>query len=239
MPEPRRWNRSDFAFDARALARRLIGALVCRRVGARVLAGRIVETEAYLGVRDRGCHTFGGRRTARVEPMYGPPGTAYVYFTYGMHFCFNVVAGEQGEPVAVLVRALRPVAGLGEMRRRRSAPGGRPPGDEALCRGPANLCRALGLDRRHSGLDLVVSDELWIASDERTGAPVRLGNGPRIGLRGAGWWARRRLRWWVAGEACVSAGRAGPVAQIAREVARTPAAGRHRPTESSGAGPRA
>ncbi|MBL8990706.1 MAG: DNA-3-methyladenine glycosylase [Phycisphaerae bacterium] len=236
MPEARRWKRSDFALDARALARRLIGALVCRRVGGRVLAGRIVETEAYLGVRDRGCHTFGGRRTARVEPMYGPPGTAYVYFTYGMHFCFNVVAGAEGEPVAVLVRSLRPVAGLGQMRRRRTVRGRPPPADEALCRGPANLCRALGLDRRHSGLDLAESEELWIASDDRTGEPAGLCNGPRIGLRNAGAWARRRLRWWVAGEACVSAGRAGPVAQIPRKAPRTPAAGGRGPTESSGAG---
>lgn len=205
MPETRspgrRWTRADYAYPAATLARRLIGALLVRRLpdGTR-LSGRIVETEAYLGARDQGAHSFGGRRTPRVEPMYGPAGTAYVYFTYGMHFCFNVVAGKEGEPVAVLVRALVPVEGVEAMRTRRR--GIRD--DAALCRGPACICQALSMDRALSGVDMTTSDALWIESDERTPGPWRLTRTARIGLRSAGDWTDRPLRWLVTGEPSVS-----------------------------------
>ena len=103
---PRRF----YAQDPVTLARALLGQLLVRVTdgGAR-LAGRIVETEAYLGVPDRAAHTFGGRRTPRNESMWGPAGHAYVYFIYGLHHCMNVVADEPGEPTAVLLRALEPL----------------------------------------------------------------------------------------------------------------------------------
>ena len=113
---PRRLGRRFYSTDSATLAQALIGRVLVRALedGTR-LAGVIVETEAYLGVEDRAAHAFGGRRTARNESMYGPPGTAYVYFTYGMHFCFNVVCGRRDEPVAVLIRALQPIEGMDRM----------------------------------------------------------------------------------------------------------------------------
>jgi len=166
------------------------------RSGARV-SGIIVETEAYVGVEDRASHARGGRRTARNEAMYAKPGTAYVYFTYGMHHCFNVVCGAEGEPVAVLVRALRPEEGLSLMRRRRGA--GRT--DRELCAGPGRLCQALGIDRRLNGADLASGARLFIEEGAAVGPVVR---GRRIGVEYAGDWAAAELRWLISGDPHIS-----------------------------------
>lgn len=196
-----RLGRSFFARPADELARMLIGALVVRVLddGSR-LVGRIVETEAYMGIADQGCHSFAGRRTPRVESMYGPAGTAYIYFTYGMHFCFNVVAGEVDEPVAVLIRALEPVEGVETMQRRR----GGDRADAELCRGPACICMAFALDRALNGVDMVRDERLYIAFDALSAARRSLHRTARIGLRSAGKWADARLRWLVRGNPCVS-----------------------------------
>lgn len=202
----RRWVRADFAHDSPTLARRLLGQRLVRvlETGER-LAGLIVETEAYLGVPDRAAHSFGGRRTARVEPMYGPPGTAYVYFTYGMHHCFNVVAGRAGEPVAVLVRALAATEGLDAMRTRRSAARkGVGLRDTDLCSGPGKLCQALAIDRALTGLDLASDPRLWVERAGPTLPASRLVNTVRVGVEGAGDWAGAPLRWHVAGDPHVS-----------------------------------
>lgn len=206
-----RWKRSDFGVDAETLAQRLIGQRLVHltRGGTRV-SGVIVETEAYLGVEDRAAHCFGGRRTARNESMYARAGTAYVYFTYGMHHCMNVVCGREGEPAAVLLRALEPSEGVGLMRRRRRGGTERVLPDEALCAGPACLCRALGLDLRQNGLDLASSSRLFV---EWSGEPVggrRLERTARVGVGYAGEWARSRLRWVEMGSRFASRGR--PVA---------------------------
>ena len=197
-----RAGRRFFSTDPVTLAQRLIGQRLVRimRGGVRV-AGLIVETEAYLGVRDRAAHSYRGRRTARVEPMYAAPGTSYIYFTYGMHYCFNIVCGDVGEPVAVLVRALEPTEGLGRMHKLRGA--GRT--DRDLCRGPARLCEALDLDRRLNGIDLTSDPRLFI--ELARGQPMhggRLRRTPRIGVGYAGRWARRRLRWHIRGSPWVS-----------------------------------
>lgn len=191
------------------MARRLLGARLVRVLddGTR-LAGIIVEAEAYLGVQDRASHAWNGRRTARNEAMYGPPGTAYVYFTYGMHHCFNVVCGREGEPAAVLIRALEPVEGLGKMRELR-APSLKCAADDVagaqLCSGPGKLCRALAIDRQLTGADLTRDRRVFV---ERTIArPLddeQAGNSPRIGIGFAGEWAREPLRWFVRGNPHVS-----------------------------------
>ncbi len=205
--EATRFMRTDYAVDSTALAKRLIGATLVRMTssGAR-LAGTIVETEAYLGVKDKAAHSFGARRTPRVESMWGEPGLSYVFFTYGMHHCFNVVCGQIGEPVAVLIRALTPTENLDEMRRLR---GVRRPDegsglrDTDLCSGPAKLCQALAIDRSHNGLDLTTSPSIWI----EPGSPVPdddLVNTPRIGVEYAEEWAARPLRWHLRGSRHVS-----------------------------------
>jgi DNA-3-methyladenine glycosylase len=204
-----------FARDPITLARLLIGQRLVRILddGTR-LAGTIVETEAYLGVKDAAAHSVNGRRTPRNEAMYGPPGTAYVYFTYGMHYCMNVVCGAEGEPVAVLLRALEPTEGIEPIRAARMA--ARLPrratmspalqtnlpiprlNDRELCSGPARLCQALQIDRRHNLIDLAADSRLWIEV-VRPGLPPRgsLVNTPRIGVDYAGPWAVKPLRWFL------------------------------------------
>jgi len=185
--------REFFRTDARRLASALLGCVLLRQTGAAErCTGRIVETEAYVGVKDRASHAFGGRRTARNASMYARAGTAYVYFTYGMHHCFNVVCGEVDEPAAVLIRALEPIAGIQSMRARRgeSAPLAR------LCAGPGNLCRAMAIGRDLDGHDLCEGAEVWIQAGPAT--PLgRVDTTARIGVDSAGAWAARRLRWVV------------------------------------------
>jgi DNA-3-methyladenine glycosylase len=209
MPERlgRRARRSELAGPADLVAPRLIGWFLRRRLpDGEVLSVRIIETEAYLGVRDRASHSYAGRRTPRNEMMYARPGTAYVYFTYGLHWCLNVVCAEEGVPEAVLIRAGEPVEGLDRMRRSRAPAGSarRPPVDDALARGPACLTAALGIDRTHNGVDLTASAELWLEAPRRGWLRPRLRQTPRIGVERAGAWARRRLRWCVADHPGVS-----------------------------------
>ncbi|HEU4406422.1 MAG TPA: DNA-3-methyladenine glycosylase [Polyangiaceae bacterium] len=208
-----RLGRSDYDVGAEALARGLLGCLLVRSIeGEGRLVGRVVETEAYVGVEDRASHAFGGRRTPRNESMYGPPGTAYVYRIYGLHFCFNVVCGPAGAPWAVLVRAIEPLEGLEAMRRRR-ARGGVVPADRALGAGPGRLCQALAIDRSHDGADLVASPALYFcAPPGRPAGAVAPGDvserqvarGARVGVDYAGPWAGAPLRFSVAASAFVS-----------------------------------
>ena len=183
-----------FARDTVVVAKALLGQLLVSVVGGRRCLARIVETEAYVGPHDPACHAAGWRRTPRTEVLYGPPGLAYVYFTYGMHWCLNVVTEPEGYPAAVLLRAAEPLAGLATMRRRR----GRVP-DLALAAGPARLTQALGVDRRLNGHRLGVRP-LWIAAG--VSVPSRqVVAGPRIGIRVAADW---QLRFYVRGNPFVS-----------------------------------
>jgi DNA-3-methyladenine glycosylase len=191
--------RDQFALPAAALAPRLLGCTLVRVLpGGERLAGIIVETEAYVGVEDRASHAFGGRRTPRNESMYGDAGTCYVYFTYGMHHCVNVVCSRRDDPQAVLIRALEPVEGVDLIRRRR---GGKAPG--SCCDGPGKLCEAMAIDRSLDGLDLVASETLWIEG-RRGGGPPPVRTAARVGIGDKGVWTRRRLRWLVRGHPHVS-----------------------------------
>lgn len=196
MPEPR-LPRSFFARSAELLARDLLGQMLVRILpdGQR-LAGQIVETEAYVGVLDRASHAFDGRRTPRNESMYARAGTSYVYFTYGMHHCFNVVCGKLDEPVAVLIRALAPLEGLETMRSARAARRSGSIPDHGLCSGPGRLCQAMAIDLRLNGSDLVTGPDLFI--ERRPGkTPKTIVNCPRIGIDSAGSWAGKHLRWLI------------------------------------------
>ena len=177
--------------DAITLARRLLGQRLVRILEGERLAGTIVEVEAYLGAEDAAAHTFGGRRTQRNESMYLEAGHAYVYFTYGLHYCMNVVAGRAGEGTAVLIRAIEPTEGLELMYRRR--PGIRRDAD--LCAGPARLTQALAIDRGLDGEDLRTGGKLFI---ERTRVRAvhadAIACTRRVGVEYAGEWAERPLR---------------------------------------------
>ncbi len=141
------------------------------------LAGIITEVEAYAGPEDKACHAYNMRRTKRNEVMYGPPGIAYVYFTYGMHYCFNVVVSEEGNPHAVLIRSIEPVLGESIMLKRRK---GRLP----LASGPGRLCQAMGITKEQNGAGLITGN-LYIAkppdSHKATGE-LQIVRTPRIGI---------------------------------------------------------
>jgi len=175
-----------------ALAMALLGCVLVRESGDGIVAGRIVETEAYLP-GDPACHAYRGK-SARNATLFGPPHRAYVYQIYGASFCFNLSSEPDGEGAGVLVRALEPLAGLDLMRARRAVSGVRD-----LCRGPGRLCRALAIDRSFDGLDLLTHSELWLARS--IGARARVGRSRRIGVTKA---AHRRLRFYEAGNPYVS-----------------------------------
>ena len=182
--------RAFYDRDTELVARDLIGrVLECRRDGV-TCRGVITETEAYLGEHDPACHAAVGR-TKRTAGLYGPPGTAYVYFIYGMYWCVNAVTRAEGLPSAVLIRGVQPIVGADAMRRRR----GRRVRDAALADGPGKLCVAFGIDGpRHHGADLVRGPALRILH----GAPVpddAVRVTPRIGIRKAADWP---LRWVLA-----------------------------------------
>ncbi len=177
------------AFYARPtpeVARRLLGHILLSDVNGRRVAGRIVETEAYIGPDDPACHGYRARRTRRNASLFGPPGTAYVYFTYGMHWCLNAVTEAPGFPAAVLIRALEPVAGLATMRRRR-----RGLADGELCSGPAKLCAALGVTGRLDGVSLQRGVLRIVRSSSRQRRDIIVT--PRIGISRAVDWPLRFL----------------------------------------------
>lgn len=182
--------RAFYRRDTVRVARDLLGKLLVHVNGGRRLAGRIVETEAYLGEGDPGSHAFRGP-TPRSSVMYGEPGTAYVYFVYGNHHLLNAVTETAGKPGAVLIRALEPVEGVEIMRRRRG-------GGRDLTNGPGKLAQALGIDLSHNGADMTRGG-LFIMDD---GMRVRdIGVTGRIGLRGGG---DLPLRFFVASNSHVS-----------------------------------
>ena len=190
-PLPRRF----YARPSIVVAPALLGRLLIRDAprGARVV-GRIVEVEAYAGSRDAASHAYRGE-TPRTRTMFGPPGHAYIYFTYGMHHCLNVVTGRVGRGSAVLIRALEPVEGLEAMARRR---GVRDP--ERLARGPGCVAQALGLTRAHDGLDLT-RGPLWLADARPRRGGRSIARSARIGISRA---VARRWRFFLSGHPCVS-----------------------------------
>ena len=190
--------RAFYDRDTLTVAADLIGKVLVHRSKAGVAAGAIVETEAYIGESDPACHAAPGP-TKRNQPLYGPPGVAYVYLNYGMHYLVNAVTEGEGSPAAVLIRALEPLDGIDLMRKRRA--GRAAVAETGLCRGPGNLTKALGISLAQNRLALTVpplSIEDWGVS------PGRVTWGPRIGIRVG---TDRPWRCWVAGHACVSGSR--------------------------------
>ena len=178
--------------DPRHVAPELLNKVLVR--GDR--AGRIVEVEAYVGGIDPAAHGYRGR-TARNATMFGPPGHLYVYFSYGMHWCCNPVCGDDGEGVAVLLRALAPVRGIDDMRAVRPAA----KRDRDLCNGPARLTQALGITGVDDGADLVTGDRGITIVDDGLSPPDDPVCTPRIGITRA---ASEPWRWYVRGDMNVS-----------------------------------
>jgi DNA-3-methyladenine glycosylase len=181
------------------VAKKLLGKLLMRKLDGHTLIGRIVETEAYLGEGDPAAHSFAGM-TNRNSVLFGPPGRAYVYFIYGMHYCLNVSCEPDGQAGGVLFRALEPVAGLAEMAKLRKLPPDAPP--RLLTSGPGRLCQAFGVTRAAiNGVDLTdPRSELYIADDGYVPKAVTLT--PRIGISKA---SDRPLRFVISENRFVSA----------------------------------
>lgn len=191
--------RSFYLQDTVSVARNLLGCVLWRRIGRTELAATIVETEAYLGSNDPAAHTRRGLRTPRVESMYLEGGHAYVYFTYGMHFCLNVVTQEADLAEAVLIRAAQPLKGLEIMQKNR--PRARREFD--LMSGPGKLCMAMHIDRELDG-ERLDGKKLWLASGESETAGEDIMVTPRIGIDGSGQAAHWPLRFFLGGNRYVS-----------------------------------
>ena len=178
------------------VAKELLGKVLVHRTPAGDAAGMIVETEAYIGEDDPACHAAPGP-TRRNAPLYGPPGFAYVYLNYGIHYLVNAVTEADGHPAAVLIRALAPVDGIRLMEKRR-APDGRHIDSSGLCRGPGNLTRALGITLTENLNDLVSSP---LVIEDRGYAPANVSWGPRIGITVG---VEKPWRCWITGHPAVS-----------------------------------
>ena len=187
--------RGFYLRPARTVAKALLGAYIIRTFPRTTLIGKIIEVEAYLGDADPASHAFHGR-TERNDVMFRRGGHLYVYFTYGMHFCANVVTGKAGVGRAVLIRAVEPVSGIAGMKRRRRRGFDR---TEGLTNGPAKFCQAFGIARKENGLDLLGNAVRLVA-----GEPVRpsqIVSATRIGIRLA---RDKRWRYYIRGNAFVS-----------------------------------
>lgn len=180
--------------ETETVARELLGKVLECRTPEGFTSGIIVETEAYVGEHDPACHAAAGR-TRRTEPLYGRPGLSYVYFIYGIHWCFNAVTRAEGLPSAVLVRAVEPLAGI-ELMHERRGPGVR---GVAVANGPGKLCEALGIDGSMNALSLQRGS--LVIREGRDIDAEQIVAGPRIGISKAVEWP---LRFFVAGNAWVS-----------------------------------
>lgn len=193
--KPRRiLNRAFYDRDTDVVARDLLGAVLVCRTEEGTTSGIIVETEAYIGEEDPACHAAAGR-TRRTEPLYGRPGLSYVYFIYGVHWCFNAVTRAEGLPSAVLVRALEPLDGVELIRSRR----GTKITDVNLTNGPGKLCAALGITGGMNGLSLQTGPLVIRAGDRVPDSQIV--TGPRIGITKAANWP---LRFYIKDNSCVS-----------------------------------
>lgn len=184
--------------DVVQIAKDLLGKIIITKLNGLITSGRIVETEAYIGLTDKASHSFGGKRTARNEHMYALPGTAYVYICYGMHHLFNVVTNKQDVPDAVLIRAVEPLQGIDIMLQRT----GKIKQDNTLTKGPGNVGKAMGISKDHSGIHLS-GNKIFIGEDNWK-MENNIGASKRIGVESAGLAALYPYRFFVKGNKYVS-----------------------------------
>ena len=182
----KRLDREFYNRDSLIVARELLGKVLVREIDGQRISAQIVETEAYMGVEDKAAHSYGGKRTPRVEVMYGGPGVSYVFMIYGMHHCFNIVTQEEGTPQAVLIRAAEPREGLELMARNRFQKAYRQLSKsqiKGLTNGPGKLCRALLIDKSLNGEDLC-GGKLYVQAGEKENFNIVAAK--RIGIDYAG-----------------------------------------------------
>ena len=195
-PPPIKLPRSFYSRSTLEVANDLLGKVLIRRLGRRKLAGRIVETEAYVGPHDLACHASKGH-TPRTAVMFGPPGFAYVYMIYGFYFCLNVVTEPEGYPAAVLIRAVEPLEGVDLMKKLRS----HPVRHTNIASGPGKLCMAMSIDKQLNGADLL-GTTIWI--EDRNIDRGAILTSPRVGVDYAGEYKDKPWRFFVDGSPHVS-----------------------------------
>lgn len=189
------YNRKDVV----KIARDLLGKIVVTNFDGEITSGKIVETEAYVGIIDKASHAFSGKRTARNEHMYASAGTAYVYICYGMHQMLNIVTNQKEIPDAVLIRSIEPVNGIEIMMERT----GKKISDKTITRGPGNVGKSLGIYKHHSGLNLL-DEEIYLLDKEEIIPDEQIGVSKRIGVESAGADALLPYRFFVKGNKYVS-----------------------------------
>ena len=185
--------------DVVLIAKELLGKIIVTSFDNVITSGRIVETEAYVGLTDKASHSFGGRRTARNEHMYAAAATAYVYICYGMHQMLNIVTNDKEIPDAILIRAVEPLEGIEVMLKRT----GKKTLDKTLTRGPGNVGKALGIFKAHSGKYLL-DNEIYLLKDNFQIAKDEIGISKRIGVESAGGDALLPYRFYIKGNKYVS-----------------------------------
>ncbi|MDD4565039.1 MAG: DNA-3-methyladenine glycosylase [Eubacteriales bacterium] len=179
-------NREFYNRDSLIVAKELLGKLLVHEIEGQRISVKIAETEAYMGIGDKAAHSYGGKRTQRVEVMYGDPGFSYVYFVYGMHYLFNIVTREEGNPQAVLIRGAEPIEGLDMIAQNRfGVPYAQLSKSQIrnLTNGPGKLCRALSIDNSLNGEDLCC-DKLYVEEGEKE--KFRTVSAKRVGIDYAG-----------------------------------------------------
>lgn len=192
---------SDVAFftqPALILAPQLLGKKLVRVVDGQQLVSKIVEVEAYVGPHDKGAHTFGNKRTARTETMFWRGGHIYVYLIYGMYHCMNIVAANEGQPEAVLIRAVEPLQGIELMQQQRAIKSNKLP---LLTNGPGKLTRALAIDMNANGYDLLTEQSLYLMEGDE---PEKIITTPRINIDYAEEYIEMPWRFYIANNAFVS-----------------------------------
>ncbi len=180
------------------VAQEILGKFLVKKIGKKILAGKIVETEAYVGPSDKASHASRGK-TARTAPMFGPPGHAYIYLIYGLNYCFNIVTEKENYPAAILIRALEPAEGADLMRHERHAP----KDERSLTNGPGKLCQALKIDKSLNTTDLT-SDILWV---EDRGVKIKSSEivaAKRVGVDYAGRYKNKPWRFYIKGNKFIS-----------------------------------
>lgn len=182
-----------------SIARELLGKIVVTEFDGSITSGKIVETEAYVALTDKASHSFAGRRTNRNEHMYAAPATAYVYICYGMHQMFNIVTNQKDIPDAILVRAIEPLQGVDTMLHRT----GKLKADFTLTKGPGNVGKALGINKKHSGLHLL-DDTIYILDEGTVFSEEEIGISKRIGVESAGPDGLLPYRFYIRGNKYVS-----------------------------------
>ena len=190
--------RTFYTRDGITVAKDLLGKILIRIIEDEFIACKIVETEAYIGPEDKGCHAYGNRKTKRTKTMFLKGGHSYVYLIYGMYNCLNVVASSEGKPEAVLVRAVEPIHGIEHIQQFRKIKSNK---IENYTNGPGKLCMALNIDKSHDGLDFVESDEIFILYNEEH---FHIVESKRINIDYAEEYKDKLWRFYIKGNAFVS-----------------------------------